>query len=518
MSAYSQHRTWRPGWAAGAPTTGRPRRSAGSRSSSSPSRSAGWRARRRSTRTRPGRASPGRMDRILDAGFKQPAGESVLIQSTLAPTSRSGVHGRDRGRRRRRSRDARRRPERALAPRPEQRGQISATARMRRSSSSRSAETPTTQWTRSTPFSTGSTRRRQAHPQFFIGEFGDASAVERCRDRVRGRPREGRACSRFPVTLLDPRDRVRGARGRGHSAAARADRRLRHLRSRRAARATCCPWRTRPPAIVLLIGLAVGVDYSLFYLRREREERAAGRSERAAVEAAAATSGRSVLISGLTVMIAMAGMFLTGDQIFASLGVATIIVVAVAVLGSLTVLPALLSRLGDKVDRRPRSARRPPAARRRRRPDLGRDRRPRPASAGTVGRPRRRAAGRARDSRDPAPHGRSRARTRSRSPCPRSRPTTACRRRSPARRFRRTSSSKAPDVNAPTMQAAIERLEQRALASGRMHEPDHRRRQQRRDGREHHDPDRGQGNRRGLERVARAPARDDRAGDRGRPS
>ena len=64
---------------------------------------------------------------------------------------------------------------------------------------------------------------------------------------------------------------------------------------------------------MLLVGLAVGVDYSMFYLRREREERAAGRSERAALEAAAATSGRSVLISGLTVMVAMAGMFLTGD-------------------------------------------------------------------------------------------------------------------------------------------------------------------------------------------------------------
>jgi uncharacterized membrane protein YdfJ with MMPL/SSD domain len=100
-----------------------------------------------------------------------------------------------------------------------------------------------------------------------------------------------------------------------------------------------------------LIGLAVGVDYSMFYLKRERQERAAGKSTQAALEAAAATSGRSVLISGLTVMVAMAGMFLTGDQVFASLGFATILVVAVAVLGSLTVLPALLSRLGDNVDR-----------------------------------------------------------------------------------------------------------------------------------------------------------------------
>src|SRR6266487_562745 len=80
--------------------------------------------------------------------------------------------------------------------------------------------------------------------------------------------------------------------------------------------------------IVLLIGLAVGVDYSLFYLKRDREERAAGRGERAALEAAAATSGRSVLVSGLTVMVAMAGMFLTGDATFASFGYATMIVVA----------------------------------------------------------------------------------------------------------------------------------------------------------------------------------------------
>jgi uncharacterized membrane protein YdfJ with MMPL/SSD domain/pimeloyl-ACP methyl ester carboxylesterase len=111
------------------------------------------------------------------------------------------------------------------------------------------------------------------------------------------------------------------------------------------------PLAQQAPALVLLIGLAVGVDYSIFYLRREREERAKGRSERAALEVAAATSGRSVLISGLTVMTAMAGMFLTGDKTFASFGVATILVVAIAMLGSLTVLPALLSRLGDNVDR-----------------------------------------------------------------------------------------------------------------------------------------------------------------------
>ena len=100
---------------------------------------------------------------------------------------------------------------------------------------------------------------------------------------------------------------------------------------------------------VLLIGMAVGVDYSLFYMRREREERAAGQDEQAALRAAAATSGRSVLISGLTVMAAMAGMYLAGNKTFASMATGTIIVVAVAVLGSLTVLPALLATLGDRV-------------------------------------------------------------------------------------------------------------------------------------------------------------------------
>jgi RND superfamily putative drug exporter len=103
--------------------------------------------------------------------------------------------------------------------------------------------------------------------------------------------------------------------------------------------------------VILLIGLAVGVDYSLFYMRREREERRAGRSETAALEAAAATSGRAVLVSGITVLIAMAGMFLSGDKTFMSFSVGTMIVVAVAMIGSLTVLPALLGRLGDKVEK-----------------------------------------------------------------------------------------------------------------------------------------------------------------------
>src|SRR4029077_16968025 len=68
--------------------------------------------------------------------------------------------------------------------------------------------------------------------------------------------------------------------------------------------------------VILLIGLAVGVDYSMFYMHREREERKSGRSEQAALAAAAATSGRAVLVSGLTVMVAMAGMYLGGASTF----------------------------------------------------------------------------------------------------------------------------------------------------------------------------------------------------------
>ncbi|MFJ8228653.1 MMPL family transporter [Streptomyces sp. NPDC094448] len=104
-------------------------------------------------------------------------------------------------------------------------------------------------------------------------------------------------------------------------------------------------------SVMLLVGLAVGVDYCLFYLRREREERAAGRDKETAIRIAAATSGRAVVVSGVTVCIAMAGMLFTGVGDFESMGLASLIVVAVAMVGSVTVLPALLSLLGDRVEK-----------------------------------------------------------------------------------------------------------------------------------------------------------------------
>ena len=143
-------------------------------------------------------------------------------------------------------------------------------------------------------------------------------------------------------------------------------------------------------SVILLIGLAVGVDYSMFYLRRKMEERDAGRSSEAALEFAAATSGSAVLVSGLTVLIAMAGMFLAGNAVFTSFAVGTMLVVAVAMIGSVTVLPAVLSKLGDNVEKGARAVHRPPAP-------------PQPRRVARLGlgdRPRARAPGR-RDGRAP---------------------------------------------------------------------------------------------------------------------
>ena len=100
--------------------------------------------------------------------------------------------------------------------------------------------------------------------------------------------------------------------------------------------------------LVVIIGLAVGVDYAMFYSRRMMEERDRGHSPEAALEIAAGTSGRAVLISGLTVMTAMAGLLFAGNPIFVGFGIGTMLVVAVTMLGSLTFLPATLSFLSQK--------------------------------------------------------------------------------------------------------------------------------------------------------------------------
>jgi RND superfamily putative drug exporter len=103
--------------------------------------------------------------------------------------------------------------------------------------------------------------------------------------------------------------------------------------------------------VVLLIGMAVGVDYALFYVIRSREERARGLHSHDALERTARTSGHTVIVAGTTVAIAMAGQFMIGTDIFNGIAAGTIAVIACAVAGSVTVLPAVLELLGPRIDR-----------------------------------------------------------------------------------------------------------------------------------------------------------------------
>ena len=294
-----------------------------------------------------GPGESGRMDRILEANFEQPASERVLIQSrsqrvgaTAFDAAIADVVARvskitDVG-------NIRSPLQPGNANRISEDGHSALVEFQIRGDKEQAAD-------KIGPVLDTVAAVQRAHPGFTIGEFGDASAekgVVASYDKDLGKA----GTLSLPITLIVLVLTFGSLVAAG----------IPLLLALTAVFATfglvalssvVLPVAMQAPAMVLLIGLAVGVDYSLFYLKRERQERAAGRSERAALEVAAATSGRSVLVSGLTVMVAMAGMFLTGDKTFSSLALATILVVAVAVLGSLTVLPALLSRLGDNVDR-----------------------------------------------------------------------------------------------------------------------------------------------------------------------
>jgi uncharacterized membrane protein YdfJ with MMPL/SSD domain len=414
----------------------------------------------------PGPGESGRVDKILDDGFKQPAGESILIQSdslrtddpafanaitdVVAALNRIDV------------------VENVRSPLvPANDGQVSEDGHAAlvefdiRGDADKAAE-------KIDPVLDRVDELQQAHQQLFIGEFGEASAVDAIETAFADDLGKAGLLS-LPITLIILVIAFGALVAAG----------IPLLLALTAVFATfglvalpsqILPMANETSALVLLIGLAVGVDYSMFYLRREREERAAGRSERAALEAAAATSGRSVLISGLTVMTAMAGMFLTGDKTFASFGVATILVVAIAMLGSLTVLPALLSRLGDKVDR----LHVPLVGRLRRDDGEGRIwgaivaavlRRP-IVSAVLAGGLLVALAIPALQLRmvQPGPD-----------TFPQSLPAVQAYDRMqdafPGTALPANVVVKAPDVTAPDVRAAIDRLEQRALASGRAHEP-----------------------------------------------
>ena len=293
-----------------------------------------------------GPGESGRADTILYEDFKQPGGESVLIQHpTLEATSPAfkavvasvigGVSGLD----------AVAKVESPLDP--ENGGQISADKHSVlvpieiRGPSEDAAD-------KVEPIVARVKEIQKAHPEFFVGSFGESTGKAIEKDFYNDLKKAG--LFSVPLTLLILLVAFGALVAAGVPlllglTAALATLGLVALISK------ALPMSDAVGAIILLIGLAVGVDYTMFYLKREREERAAGRSEEAALEAAATTSGRSVLISGITVLVAMAGMLLTFSADFASFGVATMTVVAVALLGSLTVLPALLSKLGDNVDR-----------------------------------------------------------------------------------------------------------------------------------------------------------------------
>jgi RND superfamily putative drug exporter len=294
-----------------------------------------------------GPGQSGRMDRILDAGFKQPAGESVLIQSRSLSTSDPAFRAAVADVVRRVSASAVvQNVQSPFASAPP--GRISKDGRAAlvefeiRGDKDKAVD-------KVAPVLESVAAAQRAHPAFFIGEFGDASAVKAV-ETAYGDDLSKAGSLSLPITLVILVLAFGALVAAGIPlilalTAVFATFGLISLPSH------LLPLAPQAYAMVLLIGVAVGVDYSMFYLKRERQERAAGRTPEAALAAAAATSGRSVLVSGLTVMVAMAGMFLTGDATFASLGVATILVVAIAVIGSLTVLPALLSKLGDRVDR-----------------------------------------------------------------------------------------------------------------------------------------------------------------------
>jgi uncharacterized membrane protein YdfJ with MMPL/SSD domain len=288
----------------------------------------------------------GRADRIIDAGFNQPAGESVLVQSqTLTvkdPAFAAAVE------------DVVARVSKLDAVmnvrsplNPENAGQISQSGRaaliefqIRGDADDATAKID--------PVVAAVADAQQAHSKLFIGSFGVSTDKELDAAFMDDLKKAG--ILSLPVTLIILL-LVFGALVAAGIPLLLALTAIFATFGLVALPSSIVPIDQTVYELILLIGLAVGVDYSMFYLKREREERAAGRSASAAVAAAASTSGRSVLISGLTVIIAMAGMFLAGIQGMSAFAVGTIIVVAVAMLGSLTVLPALLCSLGDRVER-----------------------------------------------------------------------------------------------------------------------------------------------------------------------
>jgi RND superfamily putative drug exporter len=180
-----------------------------------------------------------------------------------------------------------------------------------------------------------------AHPGFVVAEAGDGS-FSKAYDDTQGKDFQKAEQLSLPITLLILVIAFGGLLIAGIPVALAMSAVFAAL-GLTAVASQLLPVTDVTQSVILLIGLAVGVDYSIFYIARERQERARGVEQVDAIKIAAATSGRAVLVSGLTVMAAMSGMFLAGNGVFSGIALATILVVATAIIGSLTVLPALLA-------------------------------------------------------------------------------------------------------------------------------------------------------------------------------
>jgi RND superfamily putative drug exporter len=189
----------------------------------------------------------------------------------------------------------------------------------------------------------------RAHPALMIEETGDVSA-EQARNRTVDRDMHRAELLSIPVTLLV----LLLAFGSVTAAVVPV---LLALSAVAAGLGLLGPLSQLFPVedsaktVVLLIGMAVGVDYALFFVVRSRAERNRGAAIDRALETTLRTSGRTVIVSGATVAIAMAGMYLVGIKTLSGIATATIAVIACAVLGAVTVLPATLRLLGPRIDR-----------------------------------------------------------------------------------------------------------------------------------------------------------------------
>ncbi|HEY6017958.1 MAG TPA: MMPL family transporter [Gaiellaceae bacterium] len=286
--------------------------------------------------------------KILDqAGFQTPAGESVLVQSKTLTVRDAAFRAAiaDVTRRLAGQRDV----TRIVSPlAPGHVGQVSKDGRSAliefdiRGEQSKAKD-------KVEPIMAAVAAAQKAHPSLYVGEFGYGSANHELQDTM-DKDMQRAELTSLPVTLVILLFAFGALIAAGLPvllafSGVLATTGLAQVASH------VVPASDATQSVILLIGMAVGVDYSLFYIRREREERANGLSHRDALLKTASTSGQAVLISGLTVLIAMAGMLFTGSKIFTSIAVGSMLMVAVALIGSLSVLPALLSKFGDRVDR-----------------------------------------------------------------------------------------------------------------------------------------------------------------------